>query len=185
VTAITRARRNRIIAGVLGIGLLVGIMEIVAYETWTDWQAEIFSPLSFQVMFLYFGGASLLNSMGTWDSAILLCSIGVVLFLATSLLALTPLLVAEINRILCARIVLVLLVLSAAVGWWEIWGLLEYGPNNSWRRPLAYASGGLLALCLIAHWFWQRNPDGRAAFWYPAILQVWIQSLWIPFPDDD
>lgn len=183
MSAITRVRRNRIIAGVIVIGLLTGLAEVIAYEIWTEWQEEVFTPLSFQVMLLAFGVAVILD--GEWNEAILLFPLGVLLFLAASFIALAPLLVPASMRELWARLILILVFFISAIGWKSNWPLLQWGPRNSWRMPLACVSAGLASLSLIGYAFWRRNPDGRAAFWYPAILQVWIQSLWIPWPDDD
>lgn len=183
MSELTRARRIRIIAGVLVIGLLVGFAEIVAYERWSDWEDGIFTPVSAQITTLAWGVFSIGDA--NWGEALLLLLVGSLLFALTSFCSVAPLLVSESKRRFWASFMLILLLVSSAIGWWSNWPLLQWGPKNTWRRPLACVAGALLVLCLIAGWFWRRNPDGRAAFWYPAMLQIWIQSLWIPWPDVD
>jgi hypothetical protein len=183
VSELSRSRRNWIIAGVLAIGLVVGAAEIVVSDKWSDWDAGVSTPIALQVLFLAWGIDSIF-SMG-WAEIALFLPIGLLFYATFSLMSVAHLLVPESKRKLWARLILILLFLSSAIGWWANWPLLHWGPHNSWRSPLACAAAAFAALSLIGYGFWRRNPDGRAAFWYPAILQVWIQSVWIPWPDND
>lgn len=178
-----RPRRTGLIAGVLLIGLLVNACEILADRWWSDWEAGILTPMTLQVYFL----AGVIDTIvhPVWEGAATFVLIGLLVYGCFAALALVPLLVPDSTRQLWAKIMLILLFLASAIGWWSNWPLLQWGPYNRWRTPLACAGAALAGLSLIAFAFWRRNPDGRAAFWYPATLQVWVQSLWIPWPDVD
>jgi len=182
VNTLARPRRKRIILLVFALGLLAGLLELITLAPWGDWEAGNFTPIP-QTILLSYGIGSLLDTH--WVEGALILLYGALLFFFTSLLAIAPLLLSQDQRRRWAKFLLLLLLLTSVVAWLWNWALPEWGPRDCLRLPLVFVNGALAGLALIAAWFWHRNPDGRAAFWYTAALQVWIQTLWIPWPDDD
>lgn len=110
--------------------------------------------------------------------------LGVWGFLITTGLALLPILLRDgLARALMLPC-LILLVATSSIAWVEFWNSYQwYGT----KRIIVWAIGNALlaALCFLFYRDWRRDPEGPARRRLPLTMQLWLQTLWIPWPMDD
>lgn len=110
--------------------------------------------------------------------------LGIWVFLITISLALLPLLLRDgLARALMLPCLL-LLVLTSLIAWIQFWSDYQwYGT----KRIVVYAAGNVLmtALCFFQYRAWRQDPEGPARRRLPLAMQLWLQTLWIPWPPFD
>ena len=105
-------------------------------------------------------------------------------FLLTTGVVLIPVLVrAELARVLMLPCLLMLIVTSL-VAWTEPW------PEQWWNVPyrvvlLAAGNGLLMAICCLQYRDWRKNSEGPARRRLPLAMQLWLQTLWLPWAIQD
>ena len=105
-------------------------------------------------------------------------------FLTTTSVALIPILVRpELARVLMLPCLL-LLVLTSLFAWTDLWP--EHWWNQS-RGVVTFMVGNslLTATCLLQYRAWSKDPEGPARRRLPLAMQLWLQTLWIPWPPWD
>ena len=107
--------------------------------------------------------------------------LGIWVFLISIGLALLPMLLRD--GLACALMLpcLLLLAVTSLIAWIQFWSDYQwYGT----KRIVVYAVGNVLmtALCFFQYRAWRQDPEGPARRRLPLAMQLWLQTLWIPWP---
>lgn len=110
--------------------------------------------------------------------------LGIWLFLLSISLAWLPLVLRDgLARVLMLPCLL-LLAVTSLIAWIQFWSDYQWFGT---KRIVVWAIGNVLlaVLCFLCYRAWRRNPEGPARRRFPLAMQLWLQTLWLPWPVDD